>query len=77
MVHNYRALALPIVSAVLASGAIVVHRPSGPVCLSLLLLVPFLSFHYPFIAAVVRPWAVGSLMAGLVMLSCCWGSGVS
>ena len=76
MVHNYRAPALPIVSAVLASGAIVVHCPSGPVCLSLV-LVPFLSFHYPFIAAVVRPWAVGSLMAGLVMLSCCWGSGIA
>jgi hypothetical protein len=77
MVHNYRAPALPVVSAVLASGAVVVHCPSGPVCPSLVLPVPFLSFRYPFIVAVVRPWAVGSLMAGLVMLSRCWGGGVS
>ena len=77
MVHNYRAPALPIVGAVLASGAVVVHRPSGPVCPSLVLPVPFLSFRYPFIVAVVRPWAFGSLMAGLVMPSRCWGGGVS
>ena len=36
--------ALPVVSAVLTGGAIVVHRPSGPVCPSLVLPVPFLSF---------------------------------
>jgi hypothetical protein len=37
--------ALPIVSVVLTSGAVVVHRPSGPVCPSLVLPVLFLSFR--------------------------------
>ena len=66
MVHNYTnnglyasflvvmgAPALPIVSTVLASGAIVVYHPSGPVCPSLVLPVPFLSFCYHFVVVVV------------------------
>jgi hypothetical protein len=47
--------ALPVVSTVLASGAIVVHRPSGPICPSLVLPVPFLSFHFCF-GATLGSW---------------------
>ena len=45
--------ALTVVSAVLTDGAVVVHHPSGPVCLLLVLPLPFLLFCYYFIVGVV------------------------